>query len=143
MARNDPWRNARFFLEIGGINIAGFREATIPDTSSDPIEYREGNEAPTVRKIPGLIKYSNISLKRGITDSKELYDWYKQVVDGKFEDARREISIVLQDEEGNEATRWNFVNAWPTKYDAPDMNATAGEIAIEALDIAHEGMQRD
>mgnify|MGYP003702189239 CR=1 FL=1 len=141
--RNDPYRNCRFLLEIDGITQAGFSEATIPDTSQDPIEYREGNEIPTVRKIPGLIKYGNLSLKWGITDSAiELYNWRKLVEQGKASEYRRNIAIILMDEEGNSKSRWEFREAWPTKYDAPDLSAKGSDIAIEALDIAHEGMER-
>lgn len=140
--RNDPYRGCRYLLEIDGITQAGFSEATIPDTTQDPIEYREGNEIPTVRKIPGLIKYGNLTLKWGITDSMELYEWRKQVEQGKMKDARRNIAVVILDEEGNPKSRWEFVFAWPTKYDAPDLNATGSDIAVETLEIAHEGMER-
>ena len=75
--RIDPYKNFRFLVEIDGIVQAGFSEATIPDSSQDPIEYREGNEPPTVRKIPGIIKYGNVTLKWGITDSLDLYNWRK------------------------------------------------------------------
>jgi len=140
--RNDPYRNMRFLVEIDSITQAGFSEATIPDTAQDPIEYREGSEAPTVRKIPGLIKYGNVTLKWGITDSMELYKWRKTVEEGKMKDARKNMAIVVLDEEGNSKSRWEFVEAWPTKYDAPDLNAKGTDIAIETLEIAHEGMKR-
>jgi phage tail-like protein len=140
--RKDPFRNSRFVVEIDGVTQAGFREVTIPDTATDPIEYREGNEATTVRKIPGLNKYSNIVLKYGITDSMELFNWYKDIVDGKIKSARKNISILYLDEEGNEATRWTFVQAWITKCTPPSANATANEIAIETMEMAHEGMLR-
>lgn len=140
--RIDPYRGMRFLLEIDKISQAGFREATIPDTTQDPIEYREGNELPTVRKIPGLIKYGNLSLKWGITDSMDLYNWRKLVEDGKMKDARRNVAVVILDEEGKNKARWEFTQAWPTKYDAPDLNATGNDIAIETLEIAHEGMKR-
>jgi phage tail-like protein len=140
--RNDPYRNSRFLLEIDGITQAGFSEAAIPDTSQEPIEYREGNEIPTVRKIPGLIKYGNLTLKWGITDSLELYEWRKLVEQGKMKDARRNIAVILMDEEASPKSRWEFGQAWPTKYDAPDLNAKGNDIAIETLEIAHEGMVR-
>lgn len=140
--RNDPYRNFRFLVEIDGITQAGFSEATIPDTSQDPIEYREGNESPTARKIPGLIKYGNVTLKWGIADSLDLYDWRKLVEEGKMKDARRNVAIILIDEEGNSKSRWEFNDAWPSKYDAPDLNAKGTDIAIETLEIAHEGMKR-
>lgn len=137
--RIDPYRGYNFLVEIDGITRAGFRECSGLDSTQDPIEYREGNEKPlTARKLPGLIKYSNISLKRGITDDVELWDWRKTVMDGKVE--RKNGSIVLLDDTGEEKARWNFVNAWPTKWTGPTFNATGNEVAIETLDIAHEGV---
>lgn len=141
-ARKDPFRNSRYIVEIDGVTQAGFSEVTVPDTTTDVIEYREGNETTTVRKIPGLTKYSNVVLKYGITDSMELFNWYKDIVDGKIKTSRKNISILFLDEQGNEATRWTFVQAWPTKYTPPPGNAKANEIAIETVEIAHEGMLR-
>ena len=141
-SRVDPWRSARFLLEWDGLVQAGFSEVTVPDTSTDPIEYREGNEITTVRKIPGLTKYSNIVCKRGVTNNLELFNWYKDIVDGKINSSRKTVSVLLLDELGNEAVRWDFGNAWPSKYDPPDMNATGNTIAIETLEIAHEGELR-
>ncbi len=140
--RKDPWKNHRFQMEIDGISQAGFRELTIGDTTQDVVEYREGNEPATVRKQPGLIKYGNVTLKWGITDSMDIYNWRKQIEDGKIKDARKKMAIVLLNDEGQASARWEFTAAWPTKYTAPSLNATANEIAIETLEIAHEGMKR-
>jgi len=140
--RKDPYQNFRFLVEIDGITQAGFREVIIPDSAQDPIEYREGNESITVRKLPGLIKYGNVILKWGITDSLDLYNWRKDVEDGKIKDARKNMAVVVLDDEANSVTRWEFSQAWPTRYDAPDLNAVGNEIAIETLEIAHEGMKR-
>lgn len=140
--RKDPYRNFRFRLEIEGVQQAGFSEATIPDTTTDVIEYREGNEHTTVRKLPGLRKYANITLKWGITDSKVVYDWRKLVDDDNIKDYRKNVAIVLMDEEGNDKARWEFSNAWPSKYDAPDLNAKGNDVGIETLEIVHEGMIR-
>src|SRR5262245_50357426 len=98
--RKDPYQNYRFLVEIDQITQAGFRDVTIPESSQDPIEYREGNEVPTVRKLPGLVKYGNVTLKWGITDSLDLWKWRKQVEEGKMKEARRKMAIVLLDEEG-------------------------------------------
>ncbi len=138
--RKDPYRNYNFKLEIDGISKAGFRECSGLDATSDPIEYREGDEKVyTPRKLPGQTKYSNISLKWGITDDHSLFDWRKKTIDGKTE--RKNGSIVLMNEDGEEKVRWDFVNGWPTKWTGPSFNATANEVAIEALDIAHEGVK--
>ena len=140
--RKDPYKNYRFLVEIDGIVQAGFSEASIPDTTQEPIEYREGNQTPTVRKLPGLIKYGNLTLKWGITDSLDLYNWRKQVEQGKTKDARRNIAVILMDEEGNPAARWEFAEAWPSKYDAPDLDGKGNDVAVETLEIVHEGMAR-
>jgi len=138
--RVDPYRNFSFLVEIDGITQAGFSDASGFGASTDPIEYREGGETKTVRKLPGLTKYTNITLKWGLTDSRELYDWYKDVVNGKIE--RKSGSIILLDLEGNEAVRWNFFEAWPTKWDGPDFTAKGNDVAIETLELAHERVER-
>jgi len=142
--RVDPYRNFNFLVEIDGITQAGFQECSGFGSDIDVTEYREGGYAPehghTVRKLPGLTKYSNISLKWGLTDSKELYDWHRDVSKGKVE--RKNGSIVLLDLEGNEKVRWNFFSGWPSKWDGPDFNAKASDVAIETLEIVHEGVER-
>ena len=139
--RKDPYRNFNFVVEIDGIKQAGFSDCSGFGASTDPIEYREGGDNTTVRKMPGVTKYTNITLKWGITDSRELYDWYRDVVKGKV--VRKTGSIVLYDVDGvTEKVRWNFFNAWPTKWDGPDFSAKGNDIAIETLEIAHEGIER-
>ena len=140
--RKDPYKNFRFLVEIDGIAQAGFNEVTLPDSAQDSIEYREGTDAPTMRKIPGMIKYGNVILKWGITDSLDLYKWRKLVEDGKTQEARKNMAVIVLDETGGMTARWEFSNAWPTKYDAPDLKATGSEVAIETLEIVHEGMKR-
>jgi phage tail-like protein len=140
--RKDPFRNSRFLLEIDGIVQAGFSECTVPDTTSDVVEYREGNDAPHVHKLPGLTKYGNLTLKWGTTDSTELYEWRKLVEQGTMKTARRNIAVIALDEEGNAAARWEFREAWPSKYDAPDFTAKGNDVAIETLEIVHEEMAR-
>ncbi len=140
--RKDPYRNFRFLVEIDGIIQAGFSEVTLPDSTQDVVEYREGNEPPTLRKLPGLAKFGNVTLKWGVTDSLELYEWRRLVEIGKISEARRNVAIIVLDDEGQPAARWEFYEAWPSKYDAPDLNAKGNEVAIETLEIAHEGMKR-
>lgn len=137
--RKDPFRSFSFKVEIDSVTRAGFRECSGLDASQDPIEYREGTEGLTARKLPGLNKYSNITLKWGMTDDAELWDWRKKAMTGKVE--RRNGSIVLLDETGEEKMRWNFREAWPTKWTGPTFNATGNEVAIETLEIAHEGLE--
>ena len=140
MPRMDPYRNSNFLVEIDGITQAGFSDCTGFGASNDPIEYREGGENTTVRKLPGVTKYQNITLKWGLTDSVELYEWFRGVVKGEVQ--RKNGSIILLDSTGQEKLRWNFVNGWPTKWDGPDFSAKGNDVAIETLEIAHEGIER-
>jgi phage tail-like protein len=139
--RKDPYRNCNFLVEIDGITQAGFADCSGLGSTTDPVEYREGGDNTTPRKLPGQTKYTNISLKWGLTDSRELYDWYRKVVTGKPE--RRNGSIVVLDIDGlSEVVRWNFFNAWPSKMEGPSFSAKGNEVAIETLEIAHEGIER-
>ncbi|MCW4031190.1 MAG: phage tail protein [Candidatus Bathyarchaeota archaeon] len=140
--RQDPYRNFRFQIEIDGEVHAGFSVATIPDTTSDVVEYREGNEPAYLRKLPGLTKHGNLTLKHGIANSLEIYNWLKLVKQGKIASARKNITIILKDEKGNDAARWAFSGAWPSKYDAPDLTAKGNDVAIETLEISFEMMER-
>ncbi len=140
--RTDPYRNFRFRVEIEGIQVAGFAEATIPDSTTDPVDYREGTDLPVQRKLSGLTKYGNITLKKGLTDSMDLYEWRKSIEDSGAIKARKSMSLILIDEEGNDKVRWDIESAWPTKYSSSGFSAKANEVVIETLEIVHEGVKR-
>jgi phage tail-like protein len=127
-------------VEIDGITQAGFQEVSGLDASTDNVDYREGADPNHTRKLSGLNKFSPISLKRGITDTDELWKWRQTVMDGKTE--RKNGSIVLLDDTGAEKIRWNFSNAWPTKWTGPSFNAATTAVAIETLEIMHEELRR-
>ncbi len=137
--RNDPYSAFNFLVEIDGVTVAGFSEASGLNNETDIVEYRNGSEDITVRKLPGLKKFTNISLKRGFTDSKDLWDWRKKVMDGKTE--RKSGSIVLLNEAREPALRWNFREGWPSKLEGPSLNAKSSDVAIETLEIAVEDIQ--
>lgn len=136
----DALASFNFLVEIDGIAKAGFSEVTGLNTETNVIEYREGTDPITPRKLPGLTKNSNITLKRGVSLDKDLFTWRKTVLDGDIR--RANVSIVLLDEKKTEMVRWNLVEAWPSKYVVPDMKANANEMAIETLEITHEGVTR-
>jgi phage tail-like protein len=138
----DPYASFNFLLEIDGIAKAGFSEVTGLNAESNVIEYREGGDATnTMRKLPGLEKYGNVTLKRGVSADPELFKWHKTVMDGDI--VRDEaMSIVLLNEKREESVRWNLRQAWPAKWVGPDLKAGANEIAIESLELAHEGVER-
>src|SRR3974377_1335793 len=100
MARVDPYKNFRFLVEIDGIVQAGFSECSGFGSSVEVIEYREGGDAATVRKLPAKAQFENITLKWGVTDSHELYDWHLAAINGQIQ--RKHGSIILQDDLGQE-----------------------------------------
>ena len=140
--RKDPYGNYRFRVEISGIAQAAFTEVIMPDSVSEVIEHREGTDPVNVRKQAGLVSNSNLILKWGLTASMDLYNWRKAIEQGKVGSSRRNVAVTLIDEEGNDAARWEFANAWPSAYKAPDLNAKGNEVAIETLEIVFESMQR-
>jgi phage tail-like protein len=142
MARQDPLTNFRYRLEIDGLTVAGFSEVSIAETTVDVVDYREGNDSPHVRKLPGLTKYGNITLRRGMTTSLELYEWHKQVVNGQVSKARKKIAIVVADETGTDKARFVVTDAWPTKYSPSDLDAKGNEVLIETLELVNEGIER-
>jgi phage tail-like protein len=137
--RVDPYTNFAFRVEIDGIAQGHFRECTGLSVTVDVIENPEGGVGH-IGKLPGRTKHANLVLKWGLTDSRELYDWHRTVVDGKVR--RANGSIVQLDATGKEVLRWNFVDGWPSRWEGPSFNAGASEISVETLEIAHEGLVR-
>lgn len=140
MPRKDPFRNFNFVVEIQGIAQAGFTDCTGFGSTTEPTEINEGGLNEFSRKFPGRTKQNNLTLKRGMTDSKALYDWYRGVVQGEI--IRRNGSIVVFDLRGAEVARWNFHRAWPTKWEGPAFSAKANEVAIETFELAHHGIEQ-
>lgn len=135
----DPYRNFNFVVEVDGIAAAGFSEVTIPAAWADVIEYREGGSPNVARKLPGRVHFGSLVLRRGITASDELYQWWKTVMDGQI--SRRNIAVILLDEARNPVKRWAFRQAWPSRYQVSGLNALGREVAIETLEIVVEGME--
>lgn len=145
MARIDPLRNFRYRLEIDNITQAGFSEVAIAETTIDAVDYREGTDPSRVRKLSGLTKYGNITLKWGLTvggTALDLFKWHADVSAGQIKDKRKKVVIVVQDEAGVDAARFVISDAWPTKYDPSDLNAKGNEVMIELLELANEGIER-
>lgn len=136
------YRSYQFFVEIDGIVNARFQEVGGIDATTDVTEYREGGDALGTRKFPGQTKHSNLSLKRGYTDDKQLYTWFEDVMTGRTENIRRNISVVQIDMAGQEVFRWNLFQAFPVKYTAPAFNAKGNDLAIEAVEVAYERIER-
>jgi phage tail-like protein len=140
MPRVDPYKNFRFLVEIDGIVQAGFSDVSGFGSNVEVIEYREGGDVQSVRKLPGKVSYPDITLKWGITDSRELYDWHRAAVEGNVQ--RKNGSIILLDDAAQEKARWNFFEAWPSKWDGADFSAKGNDVAIDTLTVSCERVER-
>lgn len=138
--RKDPFGNYNFMVELDGLTRAGFKECSGLESSVDSHDYREGTDTGNIaRKLPGQRKASSVTLKRGVTDDRALWDWHNSAANGDVQ--RHTISIILRDEAGNERIRWNVKNAWPTKWSGPTLDAGSSDSAIESLELVHEGIE--
>jgi phage tail-like protein len=137
-----PWPQARFYfsVDIGGTEAA-FQEVSGLDTETQIIEYRSGNSPEfSVVKMPGIKRTGNVTLKKGIfAKDNAFWDWYSQIRLNTIE--RRTVTIKLLDEAGAPTMVWTLKNAWPTKITGTDLNAEGNEVAVETLELAHEGLQ--
>jgi phage tail-like protein len=137
--RVDPFRSFNFRIEIDGLTIAGFRECSGLSADGNAVDYREGTDSPrSVRKLIGMNTYGNVTLKTGYTTNTELWTWYRNIVNGIAD--RRNGSIVLMDDQRRDVMRWRIENAWIKKIEAPSFNATANEVAVETVELVHEGL---
>jgi len=142
MARVDPYAGYNFSVELDGITRAGFRECSGLETSQDAGEYREGTDRNlAVRKIPGLNTYGDITLSRGFTSDRKLWEWREKAMKGTVE--RHDISITLLDDLGNARITWNLFDCWPRSWSGPSLSASSNEVAIEQLTLACERVEVD
>jgi phage tail-like protein len=138
--RDNPYLNFNFLVDIGVGDELGFSEVEGLSGEIEVIEYREGaDRVNTARKLPGLAKYPNVTLKRGITGRTDLFEWWKSVRDGQVQ--RRNVTITLLDEQRQAVLRWHLRDAFPVKIEGPSLNASGNEVAIETLELAHEGLE--
>lgn len=137
-SRRDPLAAFNIRVEIDGVAVAAFTECSGLTAETDVIAYREGTDH-RVRYLPGLTKYDRLTLKRGLTLDRSLWDWHRAVVNGQVE--RRSGSIILLDDSRQEVARWTFHDGWPAKWEGPTLKAGGSDIAIETLEIVHEGLE--
>jgi len=137
----DPFRAFNFKIEIGGVTEGHFTEVSGLGAKVTPISYREAGNSQVVHYVPGRVEYSEITLRYGVTRSRELFDWFKTGVAGHVQ--RKNLSIVLFDADGTtEVMRWNLVNAWATEWRGALLDAHSQEVAIESLTLVCESMDR-
>jgi phage tail-like protein len=141
-----PYRVFRYQVEIDGISRAGFSEVSGMSASIDPIEYREGDDLRnTPRKLPGLTKFGNVTLRWGVSDDSDFLEWLYSVAPnntaGPTGITRHTVTITLFDDAGSPGPSWTLINAWPVSYTVPDLSGLGGEVAIHSLELCHEGLE--
>ena len=141
----DPLIGFNFALEIEGKMAGYFTECSGIGSENEVVDHKvvdsKGHEI--VRKIPGRLKWGDVTLKRGITTDMEIWDWRNSVVEGKMDTARTNCSIIMMDRDYQPKARWNFLNAWPSKVSGPTVKADSNEIGIEEVTLVHEGLERE
>ena len=141
-ARRDPFKNYSFLVEIDGIASSAFKSVSGLAAEAEIIEYREGSDPlSSSRKLPGRVRYPNVRLSRGLTTSRDLWDWWETVVDGPVQ--RRNVAITLLDDSRTPVLRWLLREAWVAKFEAPEFDASKNEVAIETIELAHERLELD
>ena len=148
MAINYPYRVFRYQVSIDGISRAGFSEVSGMNSTVATVEYREGDDLRnTPRKLPGLTTFGNVTFRWGSTSDIDFMDWLHSVAPnnqaGPTGLQRKNITITLIDDQGNaNGPQWTLINAWPVSYNIPDLSGMGNEIAIEAIEVCHEGIWR-
>jgi len=140
----DSFVSAWFGIEFQGQVTGAFRECSGLGSENEVVEDKASGPdgKPIVKKIPGNLKWGNITLKQGITDDMDMWKWRALVESGKVADARKNGAIIMFSHDGKPIARWEFINAWPCKINGPSINAGSNEVAVEELEIAHEGYKR-
>ena len=140
----DPMVGFQFSIDFG-TNVTGyFTECSGMESETEVVEQEATgpNGQPIIQKLPGRLKFGNITLKRGITSDTQIWTWRQKVEEGKIEDARCTGSIVMYDYNFAEVARWTVTNAWPSKVSGPQFKADSNEFGIEELTLVHEGFTR-
>jgi phage tail-like protein len=138
--RSDPFKDYSFLVEIDGIPSAAFSEVSGLSAEAEVIEYREGSDKTTSsRKLPGRVRYGDVTLARGLTTSRDLFDWWTSVATGNVQ--RRNVAIILLDDARNPVLRWLLREAWVAKIEVGSMQAAGNDVLIESVVLTHEGLE--
>jgi phage tail-like protein len=143
-ATEDPLVAFNFAIEVQDQVTGYFTEVSGLGSETEVAEHlvvgKTGQQV--VKKVPGRLKWQDITLKRGITSNMDIWDWRKMVEEGNVTEARRNGSIVMYDQMGNEVARWNFENGWPSKVSGPQPKSDSNDLSVEELVIVHEYIAR-
>lgn len=141
-SRSDHYGSFNFRVEIEGVTAGAFRACSGLKVETEILEYAEGGDNSTTRKLIGNTKVGNIVLRKGLVSSDALWKWRDEIVNASEPVKRRSGSIILCGDDGEELTRWNFHEAWPVRWEGPELDGRSGELAVEVLEIAPERLER-
>ena len=148
MAIGYPYRVFRYRIVIDGISRAGFSEVSGINSNTEAVEYREGDDLRnTPRKLAGLTKFGNVTLKWGVADDSDFLAWIYSVAPTNSAPptgmVRHTVTITLVDDAGSDGPSWHLINAWPVGYTVPDLSGLGNEVAIQTLELCHEGLEHE
>jgi phage tail-like protein len=135
----EAYPTCRFYVKIGGIAQAVFTEVSGLQMETEVTEYQEGGENRFTHRLPGHTKMGNLTLKRGMAASNDFFAWYTKIARGEIK--RQNVTVVMYDVQGSELVRWDFLQAYPVKWIGPQLKASEAAMAIETLELAHDGLQ--
>ncbi len=137
--RHDPYMSFHFLLEIENLIKGGFTKMSGLQVETEIEDFREGGENDFIHTLPTATKYQNVILERGVIDH-ALWDWHRKVRNGNIE--RKTVWVVILDQQGNEAVRWSFKQAWPIRWQGPELKADSNTVAVESIELVHQGIEK-
>jgi len=140
-SRKDPYGAFNFLVEIEGLVVGGFSEVSGLQVETAVEEYQEGGLNEYAHKLPGPTRYpTNLVLKRGLTDAETLWSWHQEVISGHFQ--RKNGTIYLLDNQGQQVLWWHFREAYPVKWEGPQLKADSNGVAVESVELVHRGLSK-
>jgi phage tail-like protein len=134
----DSHVNCRFYVKIGKLEEAVFTEMSGLQIETETTEYAEGGQNGHTHRLPGRMKIGNITLKHGMIRSNKLFMWCRDIMEGKIE--RQNMTVTMFDPKGDVIVEWDFAGAYPVKWSAPQFSADGKNVAVESLELAHDGL---
>jgi phage tail-like protein len=134
----DPVAELRFKVDLPGLTIGRFRECSGIEVEVETLDYMEGGSNDFVHKLPTRVRYPNVVLKRGVTHEEALAKWF---FDSRYTPQRKDMTITLLGPGTKTVRSWTFMNAYPVKWTGPNLNAASTQIAVESLEVVHNGLR--
>ena len=136
----DPYAAYNFQIEIGNEVVGYFTECSGLGARVEAVQWREGGSGRWVHQLPGRLEYADVTLRYGLTASRDLWDWFTQLMQGEAE--RKNVSIILLDNQSQAVERWNLFQAWPKQWQGTPLDALGQEVAVESVTLVFEYLER-